>query len=531
MGSDIRAIYHFDSFTLDLIRGVLLASDATELPLRPKSFALLRYMVANAERLVDRDELMQAVWPGVFVTDDSIAQCIKDIRRALGDETQRLVRTVPRRGYLLATSASCIAQAEFATPLPVASVADAAPLLPLPTANRPMLVVLPFENIGGDPNQCYLARGITADFVTDLTRFEDLHVVSPPAYARSSLASATSTSGWTIPKEASYLLSGSVRRSNGRIRVTVRLDDAQTGISLWAERYDRPLDELFALQEDLARRLPAHLVSHMERETTRRARRRPTNSLDAYDLCLRGRELHLRATEADTLAANEMFARAIELDPDYALAYSWQAYTVQRGFTQLWGRLRGREAATEALRLARRSLQIEPDSPFGLGIFAFVLLLNGRWEEALEMGRSAVRANPCAPEARLNYGRVLGHAGVPVEAERQIRLSLSLNPFPPPSWQAALGLVLFVAGRLDEALTELRFCAKRMPDYAACLQVLVAAAAESGRAEEARSAVRQLLHKNPTWTARQACEALSFRDPALVDRIRAGFRLGGMPEG
>ena len=126
-----------------------------------------------------------------------------------------------------------------------------------------------------------------------------------------------------------------MRRAEGRIRITIRLDDAHTGISLWAERFDRSLGDLMALQEELGESLPAHLVIQVEREATRRSRRRPSTSLDAYDLCLRGRELQLRVTEPDTLAARELFDRAIKLDPEYATAYAWQAYTVQRGFTWL----------------------------------------------------------------------------------------------------------------------------------------------------------------------------------------------------
>jgi adenylate cyclase len=205
MSSEPRAIYRFDRFTLDLVRGGLFAEDGAQLVLRPKSFDLLRYLVVNAGRLVDRDEMMQAVWPNVFVTDDSIAQCIKDIRRALDDRTQRLLRTAQRRGYLLDVTASFVGGAAATAPLPAAAVAAAAPL-PLPSANRPMLVVLPFENLSGDPEQQYFASGLTADLVTDLTRFEELHVVSPPALAQSSAA---------IPKEASYLVVGSVRRAEG----------------------------------------------------------------------------------------------------------------------------------------------------------------------------------------------------------------------------------------------------------------------------------------------------------------------------
>jgi adenylate cyclase len=522
MRSESRPIYRFDGFTLDLARGGLFSKDGAQLFLRPKSFDLLRFLVLNAGRLVDRDELMQEVWPKVFVTDDSIAQCVRDIRRALGDQTQRLLRTAHRRGYLLDITVSIE---------PAAAVAAAASPLPLPMANRPMLVVLPFENLGGDPRQHYLAKGMTADLVTDLTRFEQLHVVSPPAHPQSSGASGAAAAGLPIPPEASYLFVGSLRCVDERVRVNVRLDDARTGVSLWAERFDRPQNAFFALEEELAERLPGFVASHILRNATQRTRRRATSSLDAYGFYLRGRELHQSGTETDTLAAREMFAQAIALDHDYAAAYAWQALTLQRGYTHLLGEPRGKAAAVEALALARRAVELDSASSLCLGTLGFVLLLNAEWDEALEMGRAAVCANPCAAEARYHHGEVLVHAGDPAEAEREFRLAMVLNPFHPPSWRAAMGQALFVAGRPLEALAELRFCVGRFPSYTPCLQTLAAAAAEASYPDEARAAVAALLRGHPGLTVESAVGSLFFRDSTMNERFRGGFRAGSMPEG
>ena len=530
MSSEPRAIYRFDRFTLDLVRGGLFAEDGAQLVLRPKSFDLLRYLVVNAGRLVDRDELMQAVWPNVFVTEDSIAQCVKDIRRALGDRTQRLLRTAQRRGYLLDVTASVVGGGAAAAPLPAAAVAAAVAPLPLPTANRPMLVVLPFENLGGDPEQHYLARGMTSDLVTHLTRFEELHVISPLAHEQSG-ASGSAAAGWPIPPEASYLFAGNLRCVDEQVRVNVRLDDARTTVGLWAERFDRPRDAFFALEEELAERLPGFVASHIVRDATQRTRRRATSSLDAYGFCLRGRELHQRGTETDTLAAREMFAQAIALDHDCAAAYAWQAFAVQRGYTHLWGEPRGKAAAVEALALARRAVELDPGSSLCLGMLGFVLLLNAEWGEALEMGRAAVCANPCAAVARYHHGEVLMHAGDPAEAEPEFRLAMALDPFHPPSWRAALGRALLAAGRPLQALAELRFCVGRLPGYNPCLQTLAAAAAEAGHRDEASAAVAALLRAHPGLTVESAVGSLFFRDSAISERFRAGFRAGGMPAG
>jgi tetratricopeptide (TPR) repeat protein len=286
-----------------------------------------------------------------------------------------------------------------------------------------------------------------------------------------------------------------------------------------------------ALQEELVESLPAHLVIQVEREATRRSRRRPSTSLDAYDLCLRGRELQLRVTEPDTLAARELFDRAIKLDPEYATAYAWQAYTVQRGFTWLWGEPKGREATKLALRLARRAVELEPGSSLCLSRLAVILMLNHDWDEALETGRAAVRANPCAAESRYDYGDVLAHAGNPAEAEREVLLAHRLNPFHPPHWRVPLARALIRTGRWEEALAELHFCNARMPQYIPCLQSLAAVSAELGHIEEARAAVAAMLYQTPGLTVQDFRERAFFRDLAMLEYHRRGFRAGGMPEG
>ncbi|MBD0275952.1 MAG: winged helix-turn-helix domain-containing protein, partial [Acetobacteraceae bacterium] len=176
-------IYRFDSFTLDVVRGALLAAGGTEIALRPKAFRLLRQLVENAGRLIDKEEIMAAVWPGVIVTDDSVTQVVKEIRRALGDGEQRLLRTVPRRGFLFAAEVSrfdnkatlvvippASGQAREEPPSPVAS--------PPPTAGRPMVVVLPFANTTGDPAQEYFADGMTEELTTALSHLRWFSVIA-----------------------------------------------------------------------------------------------------------------------------------------------------------------------------------------------------------------------------------------------------------------------------------------------------------------------------------------------------------------
>ncbi len=204
---------------------------------------------------------------------------------------------------------------------------------------------------------------------------------------------------------------------------------------------------------------------------------------------------------------------------------------MQRGFTWLWGEPKGREAAKLALRLARRAVELEPGSSLCLGRLAVILMLNNEWDEALETGRAAVQANPCAAESRYDYGDVLAHAGDPAEAEREVRLAHRLNPFHSPHWPVPLARALIRTGRWEEALAELRFCNVRMPQYIPCLRSLAAASAALEHIEEARAAVAAMLHETPGQTVRDLCERTFFRDLATLEYHRRGFIAGGMPEG
>lgn len=531
MGSEAPvALYRFDRFVLDLSRGALLA-DGAECPLRPKCFALLRHLVENAGRLIGRDELMQAVWPGVFVTDDSIAQCVKDIRRALGDDEQRLLRTLPRRGYLFAASVARADAAGGIVPTTAMSAAAPAEAPPRPPTKRPVVVVVPFENIGGDPAQGYFADGLTAGLGTDLARFQSLHVVSLLRW-RGGSRRALPDEDAALPPRTRFLVNGSVRRAGGRIRVIAQLEDAQRGVTLWAERFDRPIDDLFAVQEELVNRIVATLADRVNHELVQSAKRRPPASLDAYDLCLRGREQYRQFTEATTLVAREMFDRAITADPDYSLAFALQSLTVQRGFTDGWGEPRGPTALDLALTLGRRAVALDPTSSLCLASLACVLMLHeGRGSEALKTGRDAVDANSLDFWTRAIYGVILTHVGEPEAGAREARLALSLNPLHSPTVRASLGRALLLGGHPAEALPELRWCASRLPDYGHCHMSLVVACVETGLMEEARAALREVHRLYPGWRPRNFDALWFFHRQADAQRFMTAFRAAGSPEG
>jgi TolB-like protein len=531
-----------------------LFADGTPVTLGGRAFDLLLALVEAKGEIVTKEALMRRVWPGAIVDDNSLQVQISALRKALGRDADLLITTVPRRGYCFTNkrqwreAAATAAKAEEApsTPserpspivLPFQSLGDetgqgvAATILKAtpqhPATDRPVVAVLPFDNIGGDTDQTYFVDGLTVDLVTDLSRFQSLHVVGPPRRSEGSGRVLPTPPGSGIeapPRAAAYLVSGNVRRTEARIRVTAQLEDAQSGVVLWSERFDRSLEDLFVVQEELSQRIAGVLVANIDREALGRAKRRPPASLDAYDLCMRGRDFLDQGSEAGTLAAREMFDRAIAADPDYAPAYALNAFAVQRAVTHGWGEPRGKAALDLALDLANRAVTLEPGSSLGLSRLAFVLMLcQGRGNEAVDVGRRAVFANPSDAIARYSYGHALTLTGNPEAGIEELRLSLELNPFHSALRRFGLGRALLLAGRHDEAIAELRWCAAHAPEAATCHATMVVAFVEMGLMDEARASLRKFQQLRPGWQPRNFDGPWSFHRESDAQRFLEAFR-------
>ena len=259
--------YQFDGFVLDLTRGMLSNAKGEELPLRRKSFDLLRLLIENRGRLLDRDTIGQAIWSDVTVTDDSITQCVIDIRRALGDREQRILKTMRRRGYIF--DANVAAQEN------------------LPVRDKPSIAVLPFANASRNPDEEYFSDGIADDIITELSRSRALFVIarnSSFAYRGRSLDVRQIAHELGV----GYLLEGTVRRSAGRVRVTAQLIAAETGNHIWADRYDRNLSEIFVVQDEITSEVTAAIVPAVADAEQRRALRKLPENLGAWEAYQRG---------------------------------------------------------------------------------------------------------------------------------------------------------------------------------------------------------------------------------------------------
>lgn len=347
MPSSTETALQFERFTLDRARGRLRADDR-DIELRPKSFDVLRYLVENADRLVAKDEIVKAVWPNVVVGDDSLTRCMSDVRLALGDADHRIIKTVPRRGYMFAAEVSTPAAATTALALP----------------DRPSIAVLPFANRSGDGQQDYFADGISEDLITNLSKFAGLFVIARHSAFR---YRGTDLDVRQIGRELGvrYLLMGSVRRDAERVRITAQLVDAETTTQLRAEYYDRELTGIFAVQDEVAQKIVGTLIAHISRSEFERALAKPPEAFSAYDYWLRGNDI-MKSWQGDPsgemlAAARSYYEHAIAADPTYAppvcgLALTYLAAWLEpypHGLRRSSTRSNSRNAPSNSIRTCR----------------------------------------------------------------------------------------------------------------------------------------------------------------------------------
>ena len=503
--AESRGIYRFDHFRLDPWRGVLARDDGKELHLRPKSFALLQMLLDHPGRLFGREELLEALWPDVIVTDDSLTQCIGDLRQALGARAAEVLRTVPRRGYRLSAEVS-MEVVEPAAAEPRTSAAPAPREGPL-LARRDTLQLQPLRTPPGDEAGAQFAQALMSELTAELVRCDGLRVIAG-----------------TDTRPDTYRLIGEARCTPTEIRVLLQLEDIRSGTVFWADRLVVPAEQAADLPDSLVMPLATAIDLQIDRKSLRRARLKPAETLSARELCLLGRELHQHGTEAATVAARELFARSGTIDPGYAAAHAWHAFTLMRVLTYGWDGQNLDEAREEALRLSRFAVELEPESALCLSALAFSLSLCERWDEALETAHAALRSGRMAPGTRTACGEVMAAAGQPKEAVRILREAVSLDSHAPPRPHAILGRALLLAGKPEEALDALRRCAARLSDYAPCFRTMVVAAYEAGAIDDARMALREVARLQPNWIPGEQPIFWFLRQPRDIERFETAFR-------
>jgi TolB-like protein/class 3 adenylate cyclase/tetratricopeptide (TPR) repeat protein len=388
------------------------------------------------------------------------------------------------------------------------------------------VAVLPFVNIGGDPEQDYFADGITEDIITDLSRWRSLAVASRNSTFRFK-GKAVDMQRVGSELGVRYLVEGSVRRLGDRIRITAQLINAETGNHLWGERFDRPLSELFAVQDEVVQTIVGTMVDRVQANWVDRSRRKPPSSLDAYDLVLRGNALSWN-DPASFAEATRAFERAIELDPEYGLAHSlladvscpsWDDHDLPES----------REQADRALAMAQRGVELAGDESTCHTLLGLIYLRRRSFDLALRHVERGVELNPANPWNRADLGVVLSYIGRAEEGLELLQRAHRADPYIGPAWYwRERGVAQFVLHRYDAALVD--FDRAAMPDTRRVLAMMAGCCAKLGQLERAHELVATCLGRQPGATVDTLVATMPFKNLDDKQHFAECLRLAGFPE-
>lgn len=394
---------------------------------------------------------------------------------------------------------------------------------------RPTVAVLPFANISGDKDEDYFIDGLTEDLVTELARIPRLTVKSRNATAT---YKGKSIDIPLVGRDLGvrYMVEGSVRRSGEQMRVTAQLIEVDTNAHVWAEHYDRPATEIFAVQDEITRAIATRLVANITQEDLEQAKRKPPASLSVYELFLRGREQIILVTPEANLRAIGLLEQALTADPSYAdvMGVLSQAYIQQ--FVLHWGPDSGRGALERARDTAERGLAIDPMSVYAARSLSLVYLFTHQFDDAIALLEGLLKFDPSQDAVLLRLGDVYTYSGQPQRGTELIRKAFDLNPRTSASGYAFLARGLLLLGRHEEALGEVRTCVVRAPAFRPCREIAAVAYAEMGRLEEAQVEMQEARRIDPTFTLASAPQVLPFKDPRDLRRFLDGLRKAGLPE-
>ena len=399
------------------------------------------------------------------------------------------------------------------------------PALELP--DEPSIAVLPFTNMSGDPEQEYFSDGITEDLITDLSKVPGLFVI-----ARNSSFTykgrPLQVQQVALDLGVRYVLEGSVRKAGDRVRITAQLVDASDGHHLWAERYDRNLDDIFAVQDEVTAQIVAALELSLTESSRTRVEKIPTGSLQAYDYFLRGESYRWNVTKETNRRAREMYEQAIGLDPGYAQAYAALSWVYFINWEWQWAE--DPDAFDRSFELARRAVELDPSLPFAHAQLGWVYFFRNEHDRGIAELERALALDSNYAEAHANLAGLLGMAGRPAEAMRAAEKSMRLDPKHPGAYELHLAIAYHAMGQHEAAVGPLREALARSPDLSPAHRLLAVVYAELGREEEARAEVGEILRISPDASLDAFRRSLPYKDPEELERYIAALRKAGLPE-
>jgi TolB-like protein len=398
---------------------------------------------------------------------------------------------------------------------------------PLPPSDRPAIAVLPFVNMSGDPEQEYFSDGITEDIITALSKLRWFFVI---ARNSSFIYKGIAVHLKQVVEElgVGYVVEGSVRKSGDRVRITVQLNDAVTGSHIWAERYDRGLVDVFAVQDEITEAIVAAIEPQLYASESFRARRKPPDSIDAWDLVMRALSHYWRVTRQDNVVAQALLEKAIAIDPDYGQALGVLATSYTFNFHMGWADRATTVSAAERAALA--AIRADSEDPWAHHSLGCVYLFTRRFDDSLAEFELALRLNPNFSLAQGYYGLALSYCGRCEEADRAARRALRLSPRDPFSaiFTGIAAYAQFVGHNYDEAMRLAREAIRQRSDFVGAHRVLTAAAGMAGHTEVAVAALQELRLAQPNISLGWIANEMPIMQGNELEHYLEAFRRAGL---
>ena len=502
--------YLFEDCALDMGRREL-RRDSELLAIEPQVFDLLAHLIRHRDRVVSKNDLLETIWQGRAVSESALFNRINAARRAIGDtgERQRLIRTLPRKGLRFVGEVR----------------EETTEALPLP--DRPSIAVLPFTDMSGESGYEYLADGISEDLVTGLARIRWLFVIARnSAFAFKHRPVDVKLVSRDLGVR--YVLEGSVRRAGKRLRITVQLLDGTTGGHHWAESYDRELGDIFAMQDEITRSVAAAIEPRLLAAEGIRALTRSREHLGAWNLVAQAQAHFWRLTRGDYQAAVKPLQQAVDSYPDYAPAHGRLGFCLVFAAHMGWianqeGMLPGREHATRAIALD----DYDPWGHIALGYWA---MMQRCTEDSIAAFRRAVLLNPNSAAAHSHLSRGFAFAGRFDEAIEHGREAIRLSPLDPEMalFLGAIAVAHFAAGRYAEAVQHTTQALRLRPGFQGAQRLRCAGLAHAGRLQEAQAFLKIVRREQPDLSVDWVRANVPYQTPELMDRFIEGLRMAGL---
>ncbi len=501
--------------TLDILydqRVVLL--DGKEIALGARAFDVLVHLAENADRVVSKADLLDRVWAGLMVEESNLTVQIAGLRKALGRTT---IKTVPGIGYRFIAPA--IGDGEIA-PVPDRG---------LPVPDIPSLAVLPFANLTGSADRDYLVDGIVNEIITALSRVSSFFVVSSTSsFTYKGRAVDLSEVGRALGVR--YILEGSIQQAGDQMRIFTQLIEAESGHTIWRDRFDGQASEIFDLQDWVAERVAAALEPKLIWAEAARALAKPTDSLAAYDLCLRASPLVFRQNTLDSLLEGlDLLQQALALDPDYLQAKALVCYAHTGAVATRWWTF---EQARAAVPLAREVLDANPDDPLALAYVGhYIAYVGGETRRGLTALQRAKALNPNSATVAMLLGWVHNYMGDNEAAIAELRRARRISPLHPQIGviTAGIGNALFQLKDFEGALAQYEQALSEYPEFATIHLGLMGIYWAQGRKEESARMAEALRRKAPDTTVSNFRKNRPQDSAFYIDTIADALEGNGFP--